>query len=278
MNNWGKFFGAIMLGFVMLGLYSFVKKKEKFTYVEVSTNFGDMKFKLYNETPLHRDNFIKLTEEKYFDSLLFHRVINNFMIQGGDPDSKGAKEGKMLGNGGPGYQIDAEFNSTLIHKKGVLAAAREGDLQNPLQKSSGSQFYIVQGQVFDSAQLARVETHRLEGCRKEEFKKCLNDSNNQELKKAYAEAMKKRDRELGQKLIDSVNVIIEPNLEQYKYTQEQKEVYKTIGGTPHLDYAYTVFGEMIEGFDVLDSIAAVQTDRNDRPLEDVMMKIRIVKK
>ena len=118
----------------MLSLYSFVKKKEKFTFVEISTNYGEMKFKLYNETPLHRENFIKLTQEDFFDSLLFHRVINDFMIQGGDPDSKAAAEGKMLGNGGPGYQIDAEFNTRLYHKKGVLAAAREGDAQKPIKK------------------------------------------------------------------------------------------------------------------------------------------------
>ncbi len=278
MNNWSKFFGALLLGCVMLSLYSFVKKKEKFTYVEITTNFGEMKFKLYNETPLHRDNFIKLTEEDYFDSLLFHRVINNFMIQGGDPDSKGAPEGKQLGNGGPSYQINAEFVPSLYHKKGVLAAAREGDPQNPLKKSSGSQFYIVQGQVFDSAQLAGVEQRRLDGCRKEEFKKCLNDPENEGLKSAYSEAMKKRDRELGQELVDSVNTIIAPSLEKYYYTNEQREVYQTIGGTPHLDYAYTVFGEMIEGFDVLDSIAAVQTDRNNRPMKDVIMTVKIVKK
>ena len=151
-------------------------------------------------------------------------------------------------------------------------------LKNPLKKSSGSQFYIVQGQVYDSEKLAALEQRRVDGFHKDEFKNCLNDPENADLKIAYSDAMKKRDRELGQQLIDSVNVMITPSLEKYYYTEEQREVYTTIGGTPHLDYAYTVFGEMIEGFDVLDSIAAVQTDRNNRPMEDVVMTVKIVKK
>ncbi len=278
MKFWSKFLAIIMLGFVVFGLYSFVKKKEKFTYVEISTVYGDMKFKLYNETPLHKENFIKLTHEKFFDSLLFHRVIKNFMIQGGDPSSKGAKEGAQLGNGGPGYQIDAEFIPTLIHKKGVLAAAREGDRQNPLKKSSGSQFYIVQGQVFDSAKVMSIQENRINGIRQLEIKKCLNDPKNEAMLSAYNEAMKFRDEAAGKLILDSAEVLITPILEKYKYTREQMHVYGTLGGTPHLDFAYTVFGEMIEGFDVLDSIALVQTDRNNRPMQDMMMQVRIVKK
>lgn len=269
------FIGLIILSFT---LASFGKKKEKLKYVEVETTFGVMKFKLYNETPLHRDNFIKLANEEYFDSLLFHRVINKFMIQGGDPDSKGAPEGKMLGNGGPKYDIDAEFVNGLYHKKGALAAAREGDDVNPLKRSSGSQFYIVQGQIFDSVQLANMQSKRMEKIRKEEFKSYLNASENKDLLKEYKKAIKSRDEVTGQKIIDSVDVMINPILESYAYTDEQIKTYTTVGGTPHLDYAYTVFGEMIEGFEVLDSIASVQTDRNNRPMKDVIMKIRVVKK
>ncbi|MGB0390946.1 MAG: peptidylprolyl isomerase [Salibacteraceae bacterium] len=269
------FIGLIILSFT---LASFGKKKEKLKYVEVETTFGVMKFKLYNETPLHRDNFIKLANEEYFDSLLFHRVINQFMIQGGDPDSKGAPEGKMLGNGGPKYDIDAEFVNGLYHKKGALAAAREGDDVNPLKRSSGSQFYIVQGQIFDSVQLANMQSKRMEKIRKEEFKSYLNASENKDLLKEYKKAIKSRDEVTGQKIIDSVDVMINPILESYAYTDEQIKTYTTVGGTPHLDYAYTVFGEMIEGFEVLDSIASVQTDRNNRPMKDVIMKIRVVKK
>ncbi|MGB0805795.1 MAG: peptidylprolyl isomerase [Salibacteraceae bacterium] len=269
------FIGLIILSFT---LASFGKKKEKLKYVEVETTYGVMKFKLYNETPLHRDNFIKLANEEYFDSLLFHRVINQFMIQGGDPDSKGAPEGKMLGNGGPKYDIDAEFVNGLYHKKGALAAAREGDDVNPLKRSSGSQFYIVQGQIFDSVQLANMQSKRMEKIRKEEFKSYLNASENKALLKEYKKAIKSRDEVAGQKIIDSVDVMINPILESYAYTDEQIKTYTTVGGTPHLDYAYTVFGEMIEGFEVLDSIASVQTDRNNRPMKDVIMKIRVVKK
>ena len=188
------------------------------TMVQIETTKGKMIVKLYNETPLHRDNFVKLVKEKYYDSLLFHRVIADFMIQGGDPDSKNAPQGQMLGNGGPNYTIPAEFKSTLIHKKGVLAAARTADNINPKKESSGSQFYIVHGKIFDEKQLEYI-------CSK-------------------------------------TGIV---------YTYEQKEIYKTIGGTPHLDGAYTVFGEVIEGLDVIDKIAAVKTDQANRPIEDIII-------
>ncbi len=193
--------------------------------VKIETTKGTIIVKLYNETPLHRDNFVKLVKEKYFDSLLFHRVINAFMIQGGDPDSKNANSGQMLGNGGPDYTIAAEFNETLIHKKGVLAAARTSDQMNPEKRSSGSQFYIVQGQPFKSEQIENISTRT-----------------------------------------------------GFQYTESQKTIYETIGGTPHLDGNYTVFGEVISGLDVIDAIAAVKTDGNNRPLEDVrIISMTIIK-
>jgi cyclophilin family peptidyl-prolyl cis-trans isomerase len=191
--------------------------------IQITTSFGDIKIRLYNETPLHRDNFIKLVKEKYFDSTLFHRVINQFMIQGGDPDSKNAAEGVLLGNGGPIYTIAAEFKPELFHKKGVLAAAREGDQINPLKSSSGSQFYIVQGKVFSKEEL-----------------------------NILAQRMGKT------------------------FTEEQIKIYTTIGGTPHLDGNYTVFGEVISSLDVVDKIAAVATDKNNRPLTNIQMFIKIV--
>jgi len=193
--------------------------------VLISTNFGEIKLKLYDETPLHKANFIKLVEDHYLDSTLFHRVINHFMIQGGDPDSKHAQSGALLGNGGPAYTIPAEFVPALYHKKGVLAAAREGDNVNPTKASSGSQFYIVQGNVVPMEQL---------------------------------NAMEKR----GGKI----------------YTEEQKKMYSTIGGTPHLDGSYTVFGEVISGLEVIDKIASVKTDQNNRPLEDIRMTVTFVDK
>ena len=263
---------------VVLGLLSFGNKKEKTSYVEVTTSFGIMKFRLFNATPLHRDNFIKLAKDDFFDDLLFHRVINQFMIQGGDPDSKGAEKGRQLGNGGPGYTIDAEFISGIIHKKGALAAAREGDTQNPLKRSSGSQFYIVQGKVLDSSQVMYIQNKKLEKYRNEELKACLADSENSFLLDAYKTATKNKDEHAIQEVLDSADVIIAPNLEKYKYTQEQIEVYKTVGGTPHLDYEYTVFGEMVEGFDVLDSIAKVDVNRDNRPIENMVMKVKVVRK
>ena len=179
----------------------------------MGTTLGVVKFKLYNETPQHRDNFLKLVNQKFYDSLLFHRVIKDFMIQGGDPESKNAKPGVMLGNGDVGYRVPAEFNSNLFHKKGALAAARDN---NPEKASSGCQFYIVHGKKFTDDDLNRMES---------QTKRTL--------------------------------------------PAEQREFYKTIGGTPHLDMGYTVYGEVIEGLDVIDKIAAVKTAPGDRPVEDV---------
>lgn len=205
-----------------------VSERKKETKVLISTSYGDITIKLYNETPQHRDNFIKLVNDQFYDSLLFHRIIKDFMIQGGDPDSKNAKKGKMLGNGGPGYTIPAEFSTNLIHKKGALAAARLGGPENPNKESSGSQFYIVQGKKFD----------------KKEVDKILKQKNAN-------------------------------RAEQLSYTEEQYKAYETIGGTPHLDMDYTVFGEVIKGLDVIDKIAAVSTGKASRPKEDIKMTITI---
>lgn len=199
------------------------KNTIKETIVEISTDYGTMKFKLYNETPLHRDNFIKLAKEGFYNGTLFHRVMKDFMIQGGDPQSRNAAPDVMLGNGGPGYTIPAEFNSKLIHKKGALAAARLGDQVNPQKASSGSQFYIVQGKPMTAAELNMMAARK-----------------------------------------------------NIKYTEEQIKTYETIGGTPFLDMDYTVFGEMISGMDVLDKIAAVATNPQSRPLQDVKMTVTVI--
>lgn len=261
----------------LFGLLSFGLKKDNEPMVEITTKFGMIKLKLYNETPLHRDNFLKLVNEQFFDSLLFHRVMKNFMIQGGDPDSKGALEGKVLGNGGPGYDVPAEFVSGLYHKKGALAAAREPDNVNPSKMSSGSQFYIVQGQVWDSTQLEMFESRFVEQYHSVEFKKYLNLPENKDLKSRYMQAMQTGDRLTSADIMNKTNPIIDEIMEKYKFTDEQIKVYTTDGGTPFLDHNYTVFGEMIEGWDVLDSIAAVKVDKNNRPFEDVIMSIRVVK-
>ncbi len=192
--------------------------------VEIETNYGSMLFELYDATPQHRDNFIKLAEEGFYDSLLFHRVINNFMIQGGDPKSRNAKPGEQLGSGGPGYTIPAEFVDSLVHVKGALAAARQGDQVNPQKRSSGSQFYIVHGQPTTRATLDQFEARK-----------------------------------------------------GFRYGQAQRDAYTELGGTPFLDQDYTVFGKLIDGMEVLDAIAKVQTAPGDRPLEDVIMKVRVIK-
>jgi cyclophilin family peptidyl-prolyl cis-trans isomerase len=206
---------------------STLKKKDRKRDVLLQTSYGGIVVRLSDSTPLHRDNFLKLVKVGYYDSVLFHRVIQDFMIQSGDPDSKSAPAGQPLGNGGPAYRIPAEFRSTLFHKKGVIAAARDN---NPEKASSGSQFYIVQGKVYTEAGLDSLERFRL----------------------------------------------------NRKLPTDQREVYKTIGGTPPLDQNYTVFGEVVKGIEIVDSIAAVQTSKaadRDRPLQDVkIIKAKLVKR
>ncbi|WP_425420331.1 peptidylprolyl isomerase [Phaeodactylibacter xiamenensis] len=192
--------------------------------VEIETIHGSMLVELYDATPQHQDNFVKLVQEGYYDGLLFHRVIENFMIQGGDPNSKDAPSGQALGSGGPGYTIPAEFADSLVHIKGAIAAARTGDAVNPQKRSSGSQFYIVHGRNVTEQDLAQLEAQK-----------------------------------------------------GFRYTTRQKEAYLEHGGTPFLDRGYTVFGQVVEGFEVLDKLAAVPTDPRDRPKEDLKMKIRLIR-
>ena len=208
-----------------------IKKKDRKKDVLLQTSMGDITLRLSDSTPLHRDNFLKLVKQGFYDSILFHRVINSFMIQAGDPVSKAAPAGKPLGSGGPGYTVPAEFRATLFHKKGALAAARQGDEVNPEKASNGSQFYIAQGKKYTDAGLDSLETFRLKG---------------------------------------------------RKIPPDQREVYKSIGGVPQLDQGYTVFGDVISGAEVIDTIAAVATSKaadRDRPLEDVkIIKAKLVKR
>lgn len=208
-----------------------VKKKDRKRDVLLQTSMGEITIRLSDSTPLHRDNFIKLVKQGFYDSLLFHRVINNFMIQAGDPNSKNAPAGQPLGSGSPGYTVPAEFRTTLFHKKGAIAAARTSDDVNPQRASSGSQFYIVQGRKFTDSGLDSLETMRLRG---------------------------------------------------RKLPTVQREAYKTVGGTPHLDQGYTVFGEIVNGLDIIDKIAVVTTSRGadrDRPIENIMIiKAKLVKR
>ena len=237
--------------------------------VMILTDYGMIRLRLYNETPKHRDNFVKLIKAHYYDSLLFHRVIENFMIQAGDPDSKRASSDSVLGNGGPDYTIPAEFNPKLFHKKGVIAAAREGDLDNPSQASSGSQFYIVQGRVFTDSllkkQALRITKMKL-------FNEIINRPGNKSLLDLYKKAAKSEMHDSVKyvnDIIDKQLAIELPKYPVYTFSEEQRNAYTTIGGTPHLDGSYTVFGEIYDGFEVLDDIAKQPVGRNNRPLKDI---------
>jgi peptidyl-prolyl cis-trans isomerase B (cyclophilin B) len=214
----------IITGLLIAFSFQFSHSQEE-RLVRIETTMGDMVVKLYNETPLHRDNFIKLAKEGFYDGQLFHRVIRDFMIQTGDPNSIDADKGEMLGMGGPGYTIPAEIIDKYHHKKGALAAARKGDHVNPEKESSGSQFYIVQGKIYSPMELdAFVRAGRHE-----------------------------------------------------EFTDEQIDDYISIGGSPHLDGEYTVFGELVEGFEVLDEISKVSVDNYNRPVEDIIIKMEVIK-
>ncbi|MFH2095402.1 MAG: peptidylprolyl isomerase [Bacteroidota bacterium] len=246
--------------------------------VTVHTDYGIIKIKLYDKTPQHRDNFLKLAGEGFYDSLMFHRVINEFMIQGGDPDSKNAQPGMQLGNGGPGYTIPAEFVDEYINKKGAIAAARMPDNLNPDKESSGSQFYIVQGQVFTPEELNMVEEQINSGKKMEFFREYIWKPENLALKNQIdsLQAAKNMEalNELGMKLQPVIDSLYFVDHVLYKFSPEQIKAYTTIGGAPHLDGSYTVFGEVIEGLNVVDSIARAQTDKGDRPLKDIRMYIK----
>lgn len=244
-------------------------KKERVVLFE--TTYGNITVKLYNETPKHRDNFVKLAKKGYFDNLLFHRTINTFMIQGGDPDSKNAEAGKQLGNGGPDYEIDAEFTEGLYHKKGALAAAREGDDVNPLKKSSASQFYMVQGKVFRKGELDTFRIKRNQRKKHELTQKIYQTKYNEYTKRG--ELINGYDLD---SIIKAELTTIWSKTDTLFFNEKQIELYTTVGGTPHLDRNYTVFGEIIKGLEIVDSIAKVKTDRYDRPINDVIIKKVVV--
>lgn len=238
------------------------------TLVRIETSLGDIKVKLYNETPKHRDNFIKLAKQGAYEGTLFHRVIKDFMIQAGDPDSKNAPKGKMLGSGDVGYTLPAEFvYPQLFHKKGVLSAARQGDNVNPKKESSGCQFYIVTGKVFNDSTLLSMENQKNEN----RVNIIFNTLAQKHMKEIY-KMRKANDEdglyELQEKLFEEAQreAAKEPD---FHFTAEQIKAYTTIGGTPHLDGEYTVFGEVVEGMEVVEKIQCVKTDRSDRPEEDV---------
>ena len=240
--------------------------------VKIQTMLGDIIVRLYDETPIHRDNFLKLVKEGYYDGTLFHRVIKDFMIQGGDPDSKGAPAGKMLGVGGPDYTLEAEIKDGLFHKRGALAAARQGDEVNPERRSSGSQFYIVWGQVYNEGQL-RQFSKQLKMQKVQSVFSQLAAEHRAEIMQMRRE----RNRAGLQELQDKLAAEAEKQAVGFAgLTDEQLKIYSTIGGTPHLDGQYTVFGEVEEGLDVVEMIQATATGHGDRPVDDIEMRITVV--
>lgn len=250
--------------------------QEKSTIVLVETDFGNMKIELYDDTPLHRDNFVKLVNEGFYNGTLFHRVIKGFMIQGGDPESVSAAPNQRLGAGGPGYLIDAEIiYPKYYHKKGALAAARQGDQGNPQRKSSGSQFYLVHGDTIQKSDL-----HQMEKMKSQQMEQAVFTKYVMPFRSELIEMQKEGDEEGLKKLMDKLRADAETEIsamELFKFTPEQIEAYTSIGGTPQLDGDYTVFGEVVEGLDVIDKIAALETDRADRPITDLAIKLSILK-
>ena len=244
------------------------------TYVSIATDKGEIVVKLYNDTPVHRDNFIKLAEAGFYDGLLFHRVIKDFMIQGGDPESRNAAPDAGLGSGGPGYTIPAEIVPTHYHKKGALAAARQSDNVNPRKESSGSQFYIVTGNVFTEGQLAALARQMMQYKEQQLFNALASERR--------AEIMQmRRDKDqaglaaLQEELVAQVKEQMPKSAAEF-FSEEQRQAYTTVGGAPHLDGEYTVFGEVVEGFDVLDKIQAVATRAGDRPEKDIKMRVKVL--
>ena len=239
--------------------------------VKIQTMLGDITVRLYDETPIHRDNFLKLAREGYYDGTLFHRVIKGFMIQGGDPDSKNAPAGKMLGVGGPDYTLQAEIKDNLFHKRGALAAARQGDEVNPERRSSGSQFYIVWGDIYNEGQLRQFS--------KQLRMQKVQDAFNALAAEHKAEIMQmRRDRNRAglQALQDQLVAEAESKVGKDGLTEEQLQLYSTLGGTPHLDGQYTVFGEVEEGLEIVEMIQGTATGRADRPLDDIEMRMVVV--
>ena len=248
---------------------------EKDALVEIKTSEGDIIVELYNDTPLHRDNFLKLVDEGFYDGVLFHRVINDFMIQTGDPQSKNAVSGQMLGGGDPGYTIEAEIvYPKHYHKRGALAAARTGDNVNPEKRSSGSQFYIVTGKPTDARQLEMMEMRKHDQELQTTFRRLVNEHRDS------IESMQKAGNEEGlEQLRQQLIKETEATVDIQPLPENMMNDYQTIGGTPHLDGAYTVFGEVVEGMDVVDKIQKAETDGSDRPLQDIkVISAKVIKR
>lgn len=265
---------ALLIGLSLVS--SCAQKSSKNDYVvTIKTSYGDMVVILYDETPKHKANFIKLAKEHYFDSLLFHRVIAGFMIQGGDPDSKRAVPGQPLGQGGPGYTVDAEFNPKYFHEKGALSAARLGDQQNPTKASSGSQFYIVQGTIVPQSDIEDLKIDQMKF--NTAFRQVMMNASNKPLIDSLNQVYMSGDMLAYKKMLFGLVPRIEKQtgMTVTKYVSPEKiKAYTTVGGAPHLDGDYTVFGKVIKGLEVIDKIAAAPTAA-ERPTNDIRMFVTV---
>ena len=242
--------------------------------VRISTSLGDVIVRLYDETPAHRDNFLKLAREGFYNGTLFHRVIKDFMIQGGDPDSRNARKGQQLGCGDAGYTLPAEFNPALFHKRGALSAARQGDQVNPERRSSGCQFYIVWGKTYSEGQMGQMERQSQMQALQSTFNSLAMEHRDEIISLRKARDQKGLGDLQDRLEAEATAIVTEKGLG--KFSDEMKKVYSSVGGTPFLDGQYTVFGEVEEGLEVVGKIQEVATDGSDRPLEDLKMTVEVL--
>ena len=268
---------AIAMALMLTACFS----KHKETLVKLSTPYGDIVVKLYDSTTKHKANFIKLADAGFYNGTLFHRVIKQFMIQGGDPTSRHALPGVLLGDGDTNYTIPFEYVPSYLHKRGVLAAARESDDKNPQKASSGTQFYIVQGKVFTNDELDAVELKVERRTKQYIMMDFLKREGKEDDLNALHQMAEKRDTAGVRHMIEKYHDAVEAQYlrtKPFKISDEQRRVYTTVGGTPHLDGAYTVFGEVVSGMEIVDRIASVPTDKNDRPIKDIPITAKIIKR
>lgn len=244
--------------------------------VDVQTNMGTMRFQLYNDTPKHRDAFMQLAREGYYDGTLFYRVIQNFLIQGGSKSSRNAPPGKRIGYGSPDHTVDDEIIPQHIHKKGALCAPRQPDEENPFKQSDISQFYVVKGQVHSPGELDTLEMAVNIPIKKEITKEIYTPEIRAQLKQLREEKKVKEFREIADRVKSEIKARMDLDPRVLTFSEQQRKAYTTIGGYPELDGKYTVFGECISGFEVIDKIAALKTDSNNRPLTDVKITVKII--
>lgn len=265
---------ALMLLFCLISFNSFAQTKN--TTIRIETNYGNIKLILYKDTPLHRKNFLQLLENKHFDGTLFYRVIKGFIIQGGSQDSRNAPKGADIGYGYSNRTIQSEFRKKYFHKKGALAAPRQPDRENIFKESDVSQFYIAHGRIYSIKELEYMERKVNKPIRKKIVKKYLTEAKRKTLSALKKEGKVKEFRLLAGKIKTDIDFEYSSSTKKLEFTPEQKKAYSTIGGVPHLDNDYTVFGQVVSGFEVLDKIANLKTSAKNRPLTDVKIKIKIL--